>query len=220
MLFQAALGIFGIVGGPVLGMFTLGMFFPFANSLVRTIITNLKSNCARFTHSQLQGAFVGGFSSLIFTMWMGFGQTVSTKAGTYNATIWNPKMDLTTVNCPLEFFNTTIKEPPTKFEPFTHLELYDVSYIWFSAIAWAWAVVVGVLFSACKPNNHRRVDKRLITPAFVGMFGMYPKFIKKRIQNYYDEIGSEYENSPATYNAGIPSYNNAYMPDKIREDKF
>merc|ERR1719347_2166181 len=150
---EAALGIFGIVGGPVLGAFTLGMLFPFANSV---------------------GAFVGCFSSLIFTMWMGFGSTVASQAGTHNPD-WNPKMNTSIEGCPKAFFNTTVPVAKEKFEPFTHLELYEVSYIWYSAIAWLWCVVVGIIISAFRPQDHRKIDKRLITPALPKMFGIYPR---------------------------------------------
>merc|ERR1719308_178697 len=150
---EAALGIFGIVGGPVLGAFTLGMFFPFANSL---------------------GAFVGTFSSLIFTMWMGFGQTVAKAAHTYDGKRWSPPMPRSTENCPISWFNYTVPAAKEPFEPFTHLELYEVSYMWFSAVAWAWCVAVGLIFSLIKPVNHRRLDKRLISPALPKLFSFWP----------------------------------------------
>ena len=150
---------------------------------------------------------------------MGFGSVVSSKAQTYNATIWNPKMPLSTANCPLEFFNTTVKAKAEPFEPFNHLELYDISYIWYSAIAWAWCLVVGLIISAVKPADYRQVDRKLITPAFLSMFSCCPKFIKNKMRNYYEQIGSDLEeedNVPASklqIANGDMNYNKGYEPD-------
>ncbi|XP_050492690.1 putative sodium-dependent multivitamin transporter isoform X2 [Bombus huntii] len=52
-LLQAALTIFGVVGGPVFGMFTLGMFTRLGNQ---------------------KGAIIGLLTSLVFSLWIGFGQ--------------------------------------------------------------------------------------------------------------------------------------------------
>uniref|UniRef100_A0A1B6CD99 Sodium-dependent multivitamin transporter n=1 Tax=Clastoptera arizonana TaxID=38151 RepID=A0A1B6CD99_9HEMI len=51
-ILQAALTIFGVVGGPLLGVFTLGMFIPAANEI---------------------GAVTGVLSGLVFSLYLGFG---------------------------------------------------------------------------------------------------------------------------------------------------
>uniref|UniRef100_A0A8C7VLB2 Sodium-dependent multivitamin transporter n=1 Tax=Oncorhynchus mykiss TaxID=8022 RepID=A0A8C7VLB2_ONCMY len=56
---QAALSIFGMVGGPLLGLFCLGMFFPWANST---------------------GAIVGLVAGLVMAFWIGIGHFVSRMA--------------------------------------------------------------------------------------------------------------------------------------------
>jgi hypothetical protein len=122
---QAALGIFGIMGGPVLGAFVLGMFFPFCNELVSTSLHYMP--CSALTTHCPQGAFIGTFTSLLFTMWMGFGQTVARKAETYDNSRWSRKYPTSIENCPASWLNYTSKPDTEPFEPFTHLELYEVA---------------------------------------------------------------------------------------------
>ena len=77
---EAALSIFGIIGGPLLGVFTLGMFFPWANAIVSFASTQiLLTEILKI--SILQGAGVGIITSLIFMLWIGVGTQVAKAQG-------------------------------------------------------------------------------------------------------------------------------------------
>jgi len=166
---EAALGIFGIMGGPVLGAFVLGMFFPYCNEVA---------------------AFIGAFTSLIFTCWMGFGQTVARQAQTYDGSRWGRKFPTSIENCPPSWTNFTAPEPKEPFAPFLHLELYEVSYMYFSAVACLWCVVVGATISLIRPVDHKTLDPRLISPALPHMFACWPRCTKRWIARIYREVGS------------------------------
>ena len=177
---EAALGIFGIVGGPVLGGFTLGMFIPWANSL---------------------GAFVGMFSSLIFTCWFGFGQTFAKNFGTYESGL---EIKSTTIDgCPANIFNlteaTTTTTPAAPIDDayeFPHVGIYNVSYMWFSAIPCMMTIVVGTIVSLIhKPQDPKTLNPKLISPVLPQLFQWWPKFT-----GVYDyilslKIGSQYVES-------------------------
>ena len=74
-LVQAWLGIFGVLGGPVLGLFSLGMFIPFANAI---------------------GAMSGGIVSVTLMLWIAIGGNFSRLSG---ETIYERKM-VSTEGCP------------------------------------------------------------------------------------------------------------------------
>ena len=167
---EAAIGIFGIMGGPVLGAFVLGMFFPYCNEMA---------------------AFIGAFSSLIFTMWMGFGQTVARQAQTYDGSQWGRKFPTSIENCPPSWTNFTAPEPTEPFAPFLHLQLYEVSYMYFSAVACLWCILVGSTISLIRPIDHKSLDPRLISPALPHIFLLWPGCTKRWIARIYKEIGSD-----------------------------
>ena len=78
------------------------------------------------------------------TMWIGFGQTVASNFGCPTASA-TPKYT-TIEGCPQEWIDEI--PPPsnsTNCEEFNHLPIYEVSYMWFSAIACMICIVVGII---------------------------------------------------------------------------
>lgn len=144
---QAALSIFGIVGGPLLGVFTLGMFFPCANSI---------------------GAGVGTLSSLAVCFWIGFGAFASKPAV--------HKAPVSVLGCVGEYVKATGQSIDTISFPVPVdvaaankdiLFVYRISYVWYSMIGCLVVVIVGLIVSfitgLTKPS---KVNPRTIHPIY------------------------------------------------------
>ncbi|XP_054932751.1 sodium-dependent multivitamin transporter-like isoform X2 [Dermacentor andersoni] len=117
------------IGGPLLGLFTLGMFVPCANS---------------------KGAISGLIISLSFSLWINLGQFVTSMALAKPP----PSMD----GCPAEVRNATsatlgvvtevVKEASRGLSP----DIYALSSLWYSMLAWFVLIAVAVPVSCftCK----------------------------------------------------------------------
>ena len=144
------------------------------------------------------------FSSLIFTMWFGFGQTFAKNYGTYESGV--AAKPTSVASCPAHIYNATSFAPiqfdTTTLAPdmasdeyvFPHVDIYNVSYMWFSAIPTMWCLVVGSLVSLYKPQCPKKLNPELISPAFRKLFAFWP-WIGPKITDYIDntlQIGVDY----------------------------
>ncbi|KAL1236418.1 Sodium-coupled monocarboxylate transporter [Trichinella spiralis] len=143
-IMQISLSIFGIVGGPLLGVFIVGMFLPFCNS---------------------KGAMVGLVSSLIVTLWIGFGAIfhgvvpvllpMNTLGCTSNVTIMNVTLNMSNYNEVYSIYG----------ESGSLIEFYKISYQYYSFIGVLVTIIVGSIVSACTGFlKGEKVDQRLISP--------------------------------------------------------
>ncbi|XP_061668525.1 solute carrier family 5 member 6a [Syngnathoides biaculeatus] len=123
---QAALSIFGMVGGPLLGLFSLGMFFPWANST---------------------GALVGLAAGLVMAFWIGIGSFVMNMPASSTvsplSTVTPPPFE----NIPTTVMTSLVNVTTTKPRPTGIAALYSLSYMWYSAHNSTTVVVVGLLVS-------------------------------------------------------------------------
>ncbi|XP_042241286.1 sodium-coupled monocarboxylate transporter 1-like [Homarus americanus] len=148
-ILSAALSIFGMVGGPLLGVFTLGMFFPWANST---------------------GAFVGEVVSLVFMFWIGVGHQVAKASG---------QIRLTAMPTSIDGCNITIPEPDythiLESDPGEPLAIYRLSYMWYSATGCFTVIVVGMLVTLVTGKQDvRALDPRCLSPAVLWLKNWIP----------------------------------------------
>lgn len=143
---QVSLSIFGLLGGPLLGVISLGMFVPCANAT---------------------GALVGLIVSLVVNCYIGIGSILYGE---------KPKIKiLSTDKCPIvSNFNSTIF-PSNSMNSTSDLtdviitknsgfsRVYDISYYWYSLIAIVIVFTLGILVSLItRKYNKKELDEELI----------------------------------------------------------
>lgn len=145
---QAGLTIFGVVGGPLLGVFTLGM----------TSETATES-----------GAITGMILSLVFLLWIAYGQPrpvppklVLSKHG----------CDVNTIkNITLNALEGSMKLSPQKIDDTSYFYLYRISYMWYAPLGFLITVIVGLLVSNIVRCMFRRTQKELDPNLFFPVIG-------------------------------------------------
>lgn len=123
-LLQASLSIFGIIGGPLLGLFTLGMYFPRANQ---------------------KGALTGLTLSFAYSFWIGFGQPKPPIPSLPLETYGCPIVSSAPTTHISEIFATQSKT--SNDESSEYFYLYRLSYMWYSVSGFLISVLAGLLFS-------------------------------------------------------------------------
>ncbi|KAM3909901.1 sodium-dependent multivitamin transporter isoform 1-T3 [Leptodactylus fuscus] len=157
---QAALSIFGIVGGPLLGVFCLGFFFPFTNSI---------------------GAVVGLLAGLIMAFWIGIGSFVDRMAASspaLNATVIPDMGNVTTT------VMTTLLTSAAATKSLSGLKkFHSLSYMWYSAHNSATVVIVGIIVSLLTgPMKGRDVNPRTVYLVLPRLLFFLPDRYKERLR--------------------------------------
>lgn len=162
-ILTATISIYGLLGGPLLGLFTLGMLFPWANKW---------------------GGLFGLLTSLIMNLWIGFGAFI-------NKVVTTAPSPLTTEGCRINMTTrvatttmigalTTVAPPADDKDDY--LIIYRMSYIWYTSLGLLVCLVVGLIVSfitgATKPE---KINPGLICPIFDNILPCLPASTRKKL---------------------------------------
>uniref|UniRef100_A0A8B9NTP1 Solute carrier family 5 member 6 n=1 Tax=Apteryx owenii TaxID=8824 RepID=A0A8B9NTP1_APTOW len=153
---QAAISIFGMVGGPLLGLFCLGMFFPCANPT---------------------GAVTGLAAGLAMAFWVGIGSLVQNMRAPGGAPPPNSTaVPAAAANITAGLVATLLPSTPAPQSPTGLQKFYSLSYMWYSAHNSTTVILVGLLVSLLTgPTPGEAVDPRTIYPVLPRLFCCLPR---------------------------------------------
>ncbi|KAM9317207.1 sodium-dependent multivitamin transporter [Gastrophryne carolinensis] len=158
---QAALSIFGIVGGPLLGLFSLGFFFPFTNSI---------------------GAISGLLVGLVMAFWIGLGSFVTRMQAVSAAPVLNVTSAPELGNFTSTVMTTLLTSGTTKsISGLT--KFYNLSYMWYSAHNSTTVVIVGIIVSLLTgPMKGKDVNPRTVFLVLPKLLFFLPERYKEKLR--------------------------------------
>ncbi|XP_043259272.1 sodium-coupled monocarboxylate transporter 1-like [Colletes gigas] len=167
---QVALSFNGMVGGVTLGLFSLGMFVPWANA---------------------KGAISGAIVSLIIVIWIGIG----TQVAVFGGRVHSDSKPLSIDACPCIANTTNLTTDHLVEEDDEISSIYKISYLWYSAIGCILTLLVGVVISFAtgfqKPAD---LDPDLLSPPIASLFRLKAKTPANNVQgitNFGLELSDE-----------------------------
>ncbi|XP_076072254.1 sodium-dependent multivitamin transporter-like isoform X2 [Mytilus galloprovincialis] len=156
-ILTATITIYGLLGGPLLGVFTLGMLFPWANKW---------------------GGLFGLLSSLAVNCWIGFGAFINKVVVTPTSPVTTEgcRLNLTTIETISNITTTSIQKQED------YLIIYKMSYIWFTGLGLLVCVVFGLIVSFITgATDPKKINPGLICPIFDEVLPCLPKKTRKRL---------------------------------------
>ncbi|XP_018111558.1 sodium-coupled monocarboxylate transporter 1 isoform X1 [Xenopus laevis] len=209
-LLQASISIFGIIGGPLLGLFTLGIIFPFANSL---------------------GAVIGLLSGFTISLWVGIGSQIYPPLPSSNlakplslegCNFTSIESNWTSTVMPM--MTTLFPETQVSSRPELADSWYSLSYLYFSTLGTLVSVVVGLIVSLLSGGLKQNINRDfLLTSEDFSYLNVLFSSCKKKGQEEKVEVLNWKSRSTDTYveqGTDNPAFNHMEMTSAEKREKI
>ena len=169
-MMEAAIVIGGVVNGPIIGVFSIGMLIPWVNST---------------------GILVGFVGSLLTTIWIATGGTIYKHYNPYVSRT-SPPYPSNISGCPADWLSDY--EPVITSDPAPlagHIALYDISYIWYTTVGAGIILVLSLITSLFTSQDLKTLDKKLLTPILPKLWSWLPESLTFWVDEWWESIGQD-----------------------------